>query len=250
MVTFVCEFCQASMSKPKVDAHARKCRGCWVLSCVDCGVRFEGEQYAGHTQCVSEAQKYGMGASHAPKSVQNGKQSRWADAVNAVLCATCASVAAATTTATATAAQRATLERLVNLVGAEKIPQKRVKFINFSTSAIPRLDQGTAGGVFDLCKAEFDSRQPCVAAGQAAAVPPPQEPASPSAMQHPSAKRLCRSLKKFLSSADAPEGVPLKQLTQLLQVAKPELKRAIRTRPDSFALYRDGDNKRVVKLVA
>lgn len=42
----------------QVDAHVKKCPSCWVLTCVDCGVNFEGEAYRSHTSCVSEAQKY------------------------------------------------------------------------------------------------------------------------------------------------------------------------------------------------
>ncbi len=58
MVFFVCAACQESIKKPKVEAHLAKCRSCWTLTCVDCSKDFHGEEYASHTSCVSEAQKY------------------------------------------------------------------------------------------------------------------------------------------------------------------------------------------------
>ena len=58
MVSFICDACQETVKKNKVDAHSWRCKNCWVLSCVDCGVRFEGEAYKAHTSCISEAEKY------------------------------------------------------------------------------------------------------------------------------------------------------------------------------------------------
>jgi cell growth-regulating nucleolar protein len=58
MVFFVCEGCNESLKKNQVDKHAMKCHGCWAVTCVDCSVTFPGNDYAAHTSCVSEAQKY------------------------------------------------------------------------------------------------------------------------------------------------------------------------------------------------
>ncbi len=58
MVFFVCNGCNESLKKNQVDRHASRCRDCWAVTCVDCSVTFPGNEYASHTSCVSEAQKY------------------------------------------------------------------------------------------------------------------------------------------------------------------------------------------------
>eukprot|EP00730_Choanoeca_flexa_P015715 TRINITY_DN7277_c0_g1_i1.p1 TRINITY_DN7277_c0_g1~~TRINITY_DN7277_c0_g1_i1.p1 ORF type:complete len:419 (+),score=134.54 TRINITY_DN7277_c0_g1_i1:83-1339(+) len=59
MVTFTCGACGESLKKNKVQQHyERKCPDCNVLSCIDCGKDFYGDDYASHTSCISEAQKY------------------------------------------------------------------------------------------------------------------------------------------------------------------------------------------------
>jgi len=58
MVFFVCEACNESLKKNKVEAHSYTCRNCWVLTCVDCNKQFNGDTYAAHNACVSEAQRY------------------------------------------------------------------------------------------------------------------------------------------------------------------------------------------------
>ena len=68
MVSFICDACQETVKKNKVDAHSWRCKNCWVLSCVDCGVRFEGEAYKAHTSCISEAEKYQGALYRGPKT--------------------------------------------------------------------------------------------------------------------------------------------------------------------------------------
>lgn len=58
MVFFVCEGCNESLKKAHVDKHAAKCRNCYAVTCVDCQVTFHGNDYAAHTVCMSEAEKY------------------------------------------------------------------------------------------------------------------------------------------------------------------------------------------------
>lgn len=66
MVSFVCESCQETLKKPKLDQHKQRCR--WaVYTCLDCNVTFEGVDYRQHTACISEAQKY-------EKSLYKGNQ--------------------------------------------------------------------------------------------------------------------------------------------------------------------------------
>lgn len=59
MVFFTCNACGASLKKNQVEKHYQnECPNCEVLSCIDCGRDFFGDEYAGHTKCVSEAEKY------------------------------------------------------------------------------------------------------------------------------------------------------------------------------------------------
>ena len=58
MVFFMCDYCQTTLKKQKVEAHKRGgCQGSTV-SCIDCGVEFYGDSYKKHTSCISEAEKY------------------------------------------------------------------------------------------------------------------------------------------------------------------------------------------------
>ncbi|KAL3781394.1 hypothetical protein HJC23_001597 [Cyclotella cryptica] len=58
MVFFVCDGCNETLKKNKVDAHAAKCRDCYAVSCVDCSVSFPGDDYRSHTSCITEAERY------------------------------------------------------------------------------------------------------------------------------------------------------------------------------------------------
>ncbi len=59
MVFFTCNACGQSIRKNRVEKHWQsECRNCEVLSCMDCGKDFHGEEYAGHTSCITEAEKY------------------------------------------------------------------------------------------------------------------------------------------------------------------------------------------------
>ncbi|GAO47158.1 hypothetical protein SAICODRAFT_33356 [Saitoella complicata NRRL Y-17804] len=58
MVSFVCEVCQDTVKKPKLDQHRSRCHGAY-FTCVDCNTTFNGPAaYKSHTSCVSEAQRY------------------------------------------------------------------------------------------------------------------------------------------------------------------------------------------------
>ena len=59
MVFFTCNACGQSIKKNKVDKHWQtECPNCTVLSCMDCGRDFYGDEYTSHTSCVTEAEKY------------------------------------------------------------------------------------------------------------------------------------------------------------------------------------------------
>ena len=83
MVFFTCNACGSSLKKSQVEKHYQsECSRCEVLSCMDCGQDFYGDDYAKHTKCVSEAEKYqgslfkeGAKAGGAGKGEQ--KQQEW-----------------------------------------------------------------------------------------------------------------------------------------------------------------------------
>lgn len=57
MVSFVCDKCQETVKKPKLDVHRIRCRNT-CFSCVDCSVDFYNCDYRQHTSCITEVEKY------------------------------------------------------------------------------------------------------------------------------------------------------------------------------------------------
>ena len=80
MVSFTCNACGQTVRKNQVEKHYQSnCPNCEVLSCIDCGKDFYGEEYSTHTSCISEAEKY-QGKLYKPKDKQNKgehKQQEW-----------------------------------------------------------------------------------------------------------------------------------------------------------------------------
>lgn len=80
MVSFICNVCGQTVRKTQVEKHYQNdCRSCDVLSCIDCGKDFHGDEYVGHTSCITEAEKY-QGKLYKPKEKQNKgehKQQEW-----------------------------------------------------------------------------------------------------------------------------------------------------------------------------
>lgn len=58
MVWFQCEDCGDNLKKPKLANHFRVCSAN-KLSCIDCGQMFGQQSVQGHTQCITETEKYG-----------------------------------------------------------------------------------------------------------------------------------------------------------------------------------------------
>eukprot|EP00057_Strongylocentrotus_purpuratus_P030059 XP_780603.2 PREDICTED: E3 ubiquitin-protein ligase RBBP6 [Strongylocentrotus purpuratus] len=80
MVFFTCNACGQAIKKAQVEKHyQQRCRSCEVLSCMDCGKDFYGDEYKLHTQCISEDQKYGGKGYQAPQNSNKGeaKQEQW-----------------------------------------------------------------------------------------------------------------------------------------------------------------------------
>lgn len=68
MVSFSCEVCNDTILKKKLDQHRQRCPDAY-FTCIDCSVTFSGTDYRGHTQCMSEAEKY-------EKSLYKGKKNQ------------------------------------------------------------------------------------------------------------------------------------------------------------------------------
>eukprot|EP00559_Dactyliosolen_fragilissimus_P004621 CAMPEP_0184858570 /NCGR_PEP_ID=MMETSP0580-20130426/3650_1 /TAXON_ID=1118495 /ORGANISM="Dactyliosolen fragilissimus" /LENGTH=304 /DNA_ID=CAMNT_0027354787 /DNA_START=21 /DNA_END=935 /DNA_ORIENTATION=- len=73
MVSFTCDGCNETLKKNQVDSHARKCRQCSSVSCIDCCVCFWGDDYKTHTSCITEAERYEK--SFSQKTSQNNSSS-------------------------------------------------------------------------------------------------------------------------------------------------------------------------------
>ncbi|KAJ2779918.1 hypothetical protein H4R18_003733 [Coemansia javaensis] len=74
MVSFVCNYCQETLKKPKLDAHAQRCRNA-SFSCIDCGVDFAGTSYRQHTSCMTEVEKYQGKMKTTATTTTKGKKS-------------------------------------------------------------------------------------------------------------------------------------------------------------------------------
>ncbi|XP_073132236.1 uncharacterized protein [Henckelia pumila] len=73
MVWFQCEDCGDNLKKPKLPNHFRMCSAS-KLSCIDCGQVFGQQTVEGHTQCITESEKYGpKGQGKAPNGTTNTK---------------------------------------------------------------------------------------------------------------------------------------------------------------------------------
>lgn len=78
MPSFVCDVCQETLKKPKLDAHTQRCRGA-SFSCIDCYKSFKGTEYRQHFSCITEVEKYHGKKSEEtkvpkPVAVQNDTQ--------------------------------------------------------------------------------------------------------------------------------------------------------------------------------
>ena len=61
MPWFMCESCGETLKKPKVKAHAHRCAAD-AFSCIDCSATFDRWSVHGHVSCVTEHEKYALGA--------------------------------------------------------------------------------------------------------------------------------------------------------------------------------------------
>eukprot|EP00798_Chlamydomonas_sp_ICE-L_P002997 gene2997-13011_t len=74
MVWFICGDCGDSIKKPKLQNHFYQC-GSYCFSCVDCSTVFDRQSAQKHAQCVTEHQKYALGATKPGGFAANGFKS-------------------------------------------------------------------------------------------------------------------------------------------------------------------------------
>lgn len=61
--------CADVVKKPKLDQHRQRCYS--GFDCIDCSTTFNTPaEYKGHTQCISEAEKYEKSVYKGPKTVR------------------------------------------------------------------------------------------------------------------------------------------------------------------------------------
>ena len=139
MVFFTCNACGQSIKKNKVEKHYQvECRSCEILSCMDCGKEFAGDEYLSHTSCISEAEKYqGALYSESNKGQPKGerKQQEWLERIRKSVSSV------------------ATNPRIANLLERiadyPNIPRKKPKFVNFVRNSLGVRDDRTLDQLWD-----------------------------------------------------------------------------------------------------
>jgi len=125
MVFFSCDGCAEMLKKNQVDAHARRCRACESVSCVDCGVSFWGDDYRAHTSCISEAERYEKTVYKGPKknNTSNRKltpQELWISIITESL----------------DSCPPELKSHIENIVSYENVPRKEKAFRNFACNSL------------------------------------------------------------------------------------------------------------------
>jgi len=127
-----------SLKKTQVEKHyTTVCRGCSVLSCLDCGVDFPGDAYLAHTSCVTEAEKYQGNLYQARDKENKGevKQKEWLKSVHE------------TSNSTSDPKLRGLLKKLS---AYSNIPRKKKKFENFCKNSVNVYDSKTLDQLWEL----------------------------------------------------------------------------------------------------
>jgi len=123
MVYFVCEGCNETLKKAQVEKHASRCRQCHAVTCVDCSQTFYGNDFEGHTTCISEAEKYEGALYKKPGKQKQNPQDVWMGVVEE----------AARSASGAPAAIKTHLARLCDF---GNVPRNQKKFINFCQNSM------------------------------------------------------------------------------------------------------------------
>ena len=194
MVFFICEVCNESLKKNKVATHSNICRNAWVFHCMDCGQRFEGDEYASHTSCISESQKY-EGKLYVHKENKGDvKQQTWLAGVQRRL--------------EASPGQGQLRQYIERLMAYDNLPRKRAKFINFAKNSLNlKADrEGIAEQLWDIVEEKAPPPGQAAPAPSAAAPSAPATDATPA--EAPSSSKggasAASGAKRKRSDGDAP----------------------------------------------
>ncbi|KAM3622499.1 uncharacterized protein V6R79_025842 [Siganus canaliculatus] len=141
MVFFTCNACGESLKKAQVDKHVNICRGCQVLSCIDCGKDFWGDDYKNHVKCISEDQKYGGKGYEGKANKGDMKQQQWLQKVNEAMNKPGVS---------------AKLKNVLQQVTAyDNVPRKKAKFQNWMKNSLKIPNTGIQEEVWAIiCTAD------------------------------------------------------------------------------------------------
>uniref|UniRef100_A0A7S0YHV6 C2H2-type domain-containing protein n=1 Tax=Polytomella parva TaxID=51329 RepID=A0A7S0YHV6_9CHLO len=72
---FYCDLCGDSIKKPKLVNHYRQCSSHY-FTCIDCCQKFDRTTVQGHSVCVTEFQKYALGATKPGGFAANGYEGK------------------------------------------------------------------------------------------------------------------------------------------------------------------------------
>ena len=237
MVVFICDGCQESLSRAKVKAHSVRCNS-QVVSCVDCGRRFEGAEYEKHISCVSESQKY--------TGKTDKKQDEWANCV----------LEAVSLVEDPTAAKA--FENIVARIGPATVPKKKQKFVNLCKSSHGNLKEGTVSQIWNAIERvkknraearEAEKQSAFLKQKESIAEEPKVTTAIITETAEDEEERELNSqrklLKKALKKVDG-EGLLLKDLVEEFG-RKKTVKRIVRQFPNEFEIEK-GESGKKVKL--
>ncbi|XP_037347159.2 cell growth-regulating nucleolar protein [Pungitius pungitius] len=139
MVFFTCNSCGESLKKAQVEKHVGMCRGCQVLSCIDCGKDFCGDDYKNHTRCISENQKYGGKGFEGKANKGDVKQQQWIQRVHDAMNKPGVSTK---------------LKGILQQISSyDNVPRKKAKFQNWMKSCIKIANTSLHDEVWDILTA-------------------------------------------------------------------------------------------------
>jgi len=247
---FICDACQESLSRGKVKQHFSRCRNCWVLSCVDCQTRFEGDAYEKHISCISESEKYA--------GRKDKKKDDWGECVLAAI-----------QEINDVTAKKA-FEAIVARIGETTVPKKKQKFVNLCKSSAAFLHPSTVNTIWDSIESARKKMQEAQEAIKSAhklqkekatsELPEPKEEksklkkiddktivATDNGDESEDIEKQKKQLKKQLKKGDLSKGIPIRELVESFG-SKKTLKRIARSFPNTFEIEKN-ENGRRIKLV-
>ena len=240
MVVFICDGCQESLNRGKVKTHILQCRKSYVLSCVDCGARFEGNAYEKHTSCYSESEKY--------TGKRDKKQDEWSETVQEAL-----------ESITDMAAKNG-FESIIAKIGETTVPRKKPKFVNMCKSSHAYLKPATVDTIWTaleqaikrkaeerekIRQAEILKKKEMELQKKAEADSGTTKEKQGNEAEEPNLESQKKRLKKLLKKADG-QSILFTDLADDFG-SKKAIKRLAKSYPDTFAIEKV-DSHRAIKL--